>query len=106
VEAAPVGPVGPAGPVGPVLSNTIVKIAGWLVFRFSLLSNCTLVFPFAEIMNPLFEPMEIQPCTAAVASTERNVLPVTVATLRATWPPCDGGENPATDNSLQGEPAW
>jgi hypothetical protein len=86
-----------------MLPSSIVNVAGWLVFRFSLLSNCTLVLAFPVIMNPLFEPGVVtQPCTTAVASTEMNVLTVVVARSVATRSPCDGGEDPLTVNSAQG----
>jgi hypothetical protein len=95
---APVAPVAPPAP----LAKISVRIAGWLVFKFSLLSNWTLVLPAAEMMNPKFEPgVVIHPCTAAVASTVRKLLTVVVATFCATEAPSPGPERPVTVNSLQ-----
>jgi hypothetical protein len=54
-------------------------------------------------MKPLFEPgVVIQPCTAAVASTEMNVSAVAVETPVATALPGDIPEFPFTVNSPQG----
>jgi hypothetical protein len=51
----------------------------------------------------LFEPgVAIQPCTAAVASTEMNTLVVEVATPVATALPTAIPELPVTVNSLHG----
>jgi hypothetical protein len=68
---------------------------------FSLLSNCTLVLPTAVIMNPSFDAgVPIHPCTAAVASTERNVFAVEAGMPVATDAPCVRPESPVTPDSV------
>jgi hypothetical protein len=56
-------------------------------------------------MRPLFElGAVIQPCTAAVTSTETNVFTVVTGTAEAIEMPADGGANPLTPDSVQADP--
>jgi len=69
---------------------------------FSFESNCRLDPVFGNSMNPLFEDGDvIQPCTAAVTSTEMKLNAVVAATPVATGDPVEGGVLPLTASSPQ-----
>jgi hypothetical protein len=72
------------------------------VFKFSLLSNCTLVVELPVSMKPLFAVPDSQLITAAVASTVMKVLAVVAGTAVATATPGEMPESPFTVDSVQG----